>query len=90
MTATNRRILHQLPVNVYELSRVAKALDKDRAYGHVVTGNADGSPQLSMVWLGVDGDELLLNTSEGRRKVENLRRDAHVDRLAKRFLGGET
>ena len=31
-----------------------------------------------MVWMDVEGDELLFNTSEGRRKPDNIRRDPHV------------
>jgi PPOX class probable F420-dependent enzyme len=31
-----------------------------------------------MVWMDVDGDEVLFNTAEGRNKVEDLRRDPRV------------
>ena len=56
----------------------ARSLLEDRAYGHLVTRNADGSPQLSMVWFDAEGDELLCNTAEGRVKVRNMRRDPRV------------
>ena len=56
----------------------ARKLLEDRAYGHVVTRNADGSPQLSMVWLDLDGDELVFNTAEGRLKTRNMHRDPRV------------
>ncbi len=49
-----------------------------RAYGHVVTRNPDGSPQMSMVWMDVDGNEVLFNTVEGRVKPRNLRRDPRI------------
>jgi len=51
---------------------------EDKAYGHVVTFNAQGRPELTMVWMDVEGDELLFNTSEGRRKPDNIRRDPRV------------
>ena len=51
---------------------------EDKAYGHVVTFNAQGKPELTMVWMDVEGDELLFNTSEGRRKPDNIRRDPRV------------
>jgi PPOX class probable F420-dependent enzyme len=51
---------------------------EDKAYGHVVTFNAQGKPELTMVWMDVDGDELLFNTAEGRRKPDNIRRDPRV------------
>ena len=56
----------------------ARALLQRKAYGHVVTRNSNDTPQVSMVWMDVDGDEVLFNTAEGRLKVTNLRRDPHV------------
>jgi|SRR5262250_1800266 len=60
------------------LPQSVKKLLQDKAYGHVVTFNALGKPQLTMVWMDVDGDEVLFNTSEGRRKSQNLRRDPGI------------
>jgi PPOX class probable F420-dependent enzyme len=60
------------------LPQSLKKLLQDKAYGHVVTFNAQGKPQLTMVWMDVDGDEVLFNTSEGRRKSQNLRRDPGI------------
>src|SRR5262245_36965514 len=51
---------------------------EDKAYGHVVTFNAQGKPELTMVWMDVEGDEVLFNTAEGRRKPQNIRRDPRV------------
>jgi PPOX class probable F420-dependent enzyme len=51
---------------------------QDKAYGHVITFNADGKPQVTMVWMDVEGDEVLFNTAEGRLKPKNLRRDHRV------------
>ena len=51
---------------------------EDKAYGHVVTFNAQGKPELTMVWMDVEGDELLFNTAQGRRKPDNIRRDPRV------------
>lgn len=42
------------------------------------TVNADGSPQTSVVWVGRDGDDLLVSTAAGRRKERNVRRDSRV------------
>jgi PPOX class probable F420-dependent enzyme len=39
------------------------------------TVNPDGGPQTSVVWVGRDGDDLLISTAAGRRKDRNLRRD---------------
>ena len=51
---------------------------EDKAYGHVVTFNARGNPEVTMVWMDVEGDELLFKTAEGRRKPDNIRRDPRV------------
>ena len=95
-----------------------RSLLEDKAFGHVVTVAATGRPRVTMVWMDVDGDEVLFNTADGRKKVQDLRRDprvivsiqdpnnpqayavfhgkaritaegarAHIDKLAKRFLG---
>jgi PPOX class probable F420-dependent enzyme len=60
------------------LPQSVKKLLEDKAYGHVVTFNTQDKPQLTMVWMDVDGDEVLFNTSEGRRKSQNLRRDPRI------------
>jgi len=60
------------------LPQSVKKLLQDKAYGHVVTYNDKGTGQLTMVWMDVDGDDVLFNTSEGRRKSQNLRRDPRI------------
>ena len=60
------------------LPQSVKRLLQDKAYGHVVTFNAQRKPQLTMVWMDVDGDEVLFNTAEGRHKTQNLRRDPRI------------
>jgi PPOX class probable F420-dependent enzyme len=60
------------------LPQSVKKLLQDKAYGHVVTFNAQGKPQLTMVWVDVDGDEVLFNTTDGRKKPQNLRRDPRI------------
>jgi PPOX class probable F420-dependent enzyme len=42
------------------------------------TINPDGSPQTSVVWVGRDGNDLLISTAAGRRKERNMRRDPRV------------
>ncbi|WP_058043101.1 PPOX class F420-dependent oxidoreductase [Streptomyces roseifaciens] len=45
---------------------------------YVATVNPDGSPHVSPMWLGLEGDLLLFNTSIGRIKERNLRREPRV------------
>jgi PPOX class probable F420-dependent enzyme len=53
----------------------ARTLVAEGHLAHLVTMNADGSPQVSVVWTGVDGDELVSAHLHERVKVRNLRRD---------------
>src|SRR2546428_13163957 len=61
-----------------KIPQALKKILEDKAYGHVVTFNPAGRPELTMVWMDVDGDELLFNTAEGRRKPDNIRRNPRV------------
>jgi Pyridoxamine 5'-phosphate oxidase len=52
-----------------------RALVAEAHLAHVVTINADGSPQVSVVWMGLDGEELVSGHLHERVKVRNLRHD---------------
>jgi PPOX class probable F420-dependent enzyme len=85
---------------------------------NVATVMADGTPQVTPVWIDTDGEHVLFNTAKGRVKHRNLERnpkvaisvvdkndpyrlvvlrgtaefvdegaDAHIDKLAKKYLG---
>ncbi|MDQ3940314.1 MAG: PPOX class F420-dependent oxidoreductase [Actinomycetota bacterium] len=45
---------------------------------HVVTVNADGSPHVTLAWVGLDGDEIVLGTLADQKKLANLRRDPRI------------
>jgi PPOX class probable F420-dependent enzyme len=45
---------------------------------HLVTLNHDGSPQVTIVWVGLDGDELVAAHLPRNRKVRNIQRDPRV------------
>ncbi|HTU15770.1 MAG TPA: PPOX class F420-dependent oxidoreductase [Solirubrobacterales bacterium] len=45
---------------------------------HVATLQADGSPQVTPVWIGHEGDLVTFNTAKGRLKEKNLKRDPRV------------
>jgi PPOX class probable F420-dependent enzyme len=50
----------------------------DKNYAVLATVNADGSPQTSAMWVGRDGDDVLMSTVEGRVKHRNMLRDPRV------------
>jgi len=47
----------------------------------LATTNADGSAQLSVIFVKPDGGDILFSTIEGRRKTANMRRDPRVTLL---------
>jgi PPOX class probable F420-dependent enzyme len=49
-----------------------------RAFANLATLNADGSPQVTPVWIDFDGTNILVNTARGRVKDRNLRREPRV------------
>ncbi|GLZ40389.1 PPOX class F420-dependent oxidoreductase [Actinokineospora sp. NBRC 105648] len=60
------------------LSANARALFEGKNYVTLATLNADGSPQTSVLWARLDGDDVLLSTVVGRQKEKNLRADPRV------------
>ena len=45
---------------------------------HLTTLDPDGAPQASAMWVARDGDRIVFNTAEGRRKWRNLLQDPRV------------
>lgn len=46
---------------------------------HLSTINADGSPQVTVIWVGLDGDDLVsAHMQRGYRKLRNIERDPRV------------
>jgi PPOX class probable F420-dependent enzyme len=104
------------------LSEKARALITRPLLASLATLNPDGSPQITPLWIDLEGDDVVFNTAQGRRKARNLERDArvavtvidpddpynvvafqgtvtdvttdgadaHIDALAKKYLGVDT
>ena len=60
------------------LNDAARAAVTSGKIAHLVTLNADGSPQMSAVWVGLDGDEIVSGHMDDRLKLRNVRRDPRV------------
>jgi PPOX class probable F420-dependent enzyme len=57
----------------------ARELIRAGALGHLVTLGRDGTPQVTCVWVAVDGDDLLTaHLNPYLRKLANVRRDPRV------------
>ena len=55
-----------------------KALFAKRAYAHVATVSADGTPQVTPVWIELHDDTPRFSTVKGRVKHRNLERDPRI------------
>jgi PPOX class probable F420-dependent enzyme len=56
----------------------ARRLLESDALVHMVTLNRDGSPQVSCVWVGLEGDEIVSGHLPRNQKVRNVERDPRV------------
>ncbi len=70
----------KIPQSVREL--LAKA-----PLAHLTTLNSDGSPQVTVVWVGIENEEFVIGHMAVHKKVRNIRRDA---RVALSLLGDNT
>lgn len=57
-----------------ELSEVARALIDGDNPAVLATVGVDGTPQSSVVWVGRDGDDVLISTEAARAKTRNVQR----------------
>lgn len=61
------------------LSEQARAALAAGHLAHFVTLNADGSPQVAIIWVGVEGDEVVSgHLFPQQQKLRNIRRDPRV------------
>ena len=61
------------------LPEAARELIESGALGHLVTLGPDRSPQVTCIWVGLDGDELVSgHLAASQRKLQNVRRDPRV------------
>jgi PPOX class probable F420-dependent enzyme len=57
----------------------ARAVIESGSLAHLVTRNPDGSPQITCIWVGLDGDEIVSgHLNPGQRKLANVTRDPRV------------
>jgi PPOX class probable F420-dependent enzyme len=61
-----------------ELHPELKAAIDAGVHGHLITLGADGRPQVTMVWLGRDGDDVLVAHLGAGQKLRNVSRDPRV------------
>ena len=60
------------------LPESARTVLESDGLAHLVTLNPDGSAQVSIVWVGLDGDDLVSAHLREQQKLRNIRRDPRV------------
>lgn len=61
-----------------ELSPELRDLIASGPMAHLSTINADGSPQVTVIWIGLDGDEIVSGHKARHLKLRNIERDPRV------------
>ena len=60
------------------LDQSVRAFLDEVRFASVATINPDGSPQQTVLWYELQGEEIMMNTARGRVKDRNLRRDPRI------------
>src|SRR5919199_4199921 len=67
------------PAPMTPIPASVRAVIESGRLGHLVTLGADGAPQVTCVWVGLDGDEIVsAHLNENQQKLRNVRRDPRV------------
>lgn len=61
-----------------ELTQAERDFLHEPRYAVLGTANENGSAHLTVMWFALEGDEIMFNTAAGRKKPENLARDARA------------
>ena len=60
------------------LPRELRDLIESGPMAHLSTINPDGSPQVTVIWIGLDGDDLVSGHMSRHAKLRNIERDPRV------------
>jgi PPOX class probable F420-dependent enzyme len=75
--ATIPRLIRIFPI-MSAIPDSARELLESGRLAHFVTVNANGTPQVTCVWVGVEGDEIVYASLPHNQKVRNLERNPRV------------
>ncbi len=64
-----------------ELTAPQRKFLEEKRFAVVGTRNPDGSPHLAVMWYLLDGDDIVVNSAEGRIKDRNLASDSRMSVL---------
>ena len=55
-----------------------KTLIASAPLAHLTTLNSDGSPQVTVVWVGIENDEFVIGHMSNFQKLKNIKKDSRV------------
>lgn len=61
-----------------QIPQSLKELIESGAHAHLVTMNKDGTPHVTVVWIGIENDEIVCAHLPRNQKVRNIERDGRV------------
>ena len=61
-----------------EINPAQRKFLEERRFAVVGTTNPDGSPHLAVMWYLLDGDDIIVNSAQGRIKDRNLAQDPRM------------
>ena len=64
-----------------ELTPSQRAFLEEKRFAVVRSRNPDGSPHLAVMWYLIDGDDIVVNSAQGRMKDRNLAADPRMSVL---------
>jgi PPOX class probable F420-dependent enzyme len=70
-----------------KIPRSVRELLPKAPLAHLTTLNSDGSPQVTVVWVGIENEEFVIGHLATHKKVRNVQRDS---RVALSLLGDKT
>jgi len=70
-----------------KIPQSVRAVTEKGPLAHLTTLNSDGSPQVTVVWVGIENEEFVIGHLAVHQKVRNIRRDP---RVALSLLGDKT
>lgn len=60
------------------LNDAIRAFLEEERFAVLATIKRDGAPQQTVMWYELQGDQIMMNTAEGRVKTHNFRRDPRI------------
>jgi PPOX class probable F420-dependent enzyme len=61
-----------------KIPQEVRALIESGTPAHLVTLHRDGSPHITLIWIGLDGEDILAAHLPENQKAKNIRRDPRV------------